>query len=82
MEHTELENKLFEYIQFLIYVMNLHNDGLDYLYKAYNTFALNVGKELKTLDYTNKLDEISATLNEQFNWNSTVVNLNNKESND
>ncbi len=81
-EHTELEEKLFEYIRFLIGIMNTYESGNRYLHDSYSAMIEWRIDAFEKQGRDEKIPAMIAHLNEVFHWNAVIASELPKADND
>jgi len=68
-KHTELEEKLFKYIQELLYMINTYDAALQYHNQDTEKLFKWVNGNIEKEDSINKYHTMIGDLNDEFKWN-------------
>jgi hypothetical protein len=72
-DHTELEEKLFKYIQFLISVINIYDQMMMGLHKQVDRIFGWGNNEFVHIDRMNGYKNMIDDLNKEFNWGLKII---------
>lgn len=82
MEHTDLENKLFGYIRFLLGLINTYELAVKYLYEGYKSVSEWTVRSFEDQSKHGSIISMIEDLNKEFNWDAKVVSSLPKEDQD
>ena len=74
-DHTELEEKLFNYILYLIGLINVYEKAFQIIYGALSQTAEWTNKNWEVFDRKEKYSAMMKDLNNEFDWNLTINDL-------
>jgi hypothetical protein len=77
--HTDLEKKLFEYILFMIGLINVYEKSFQLIYGHLSNVAKWTNKNWEVLERYDKYHDMIGQLNKEFNWDITINDLNDND---
>ena len=78
--HTELELKLFEYIRFLMGLLNVHELAYHHVIKNLKEITEWKSKNWEIMDSRIKYDDMLNQLNKEFEWNLKLNNMDDEDT--